>query len=98
MAEFRREIKKTQAKFIINSGDLVISENNVGQQSSYNLPQEFIDYALEHGVLVEDASIEYSRKDSDGNAYRLSDDYKLELAPGVIWMIGDRYKKIDNFF
>lgn len=98
MAEFRREIKKTQAKFIINSGDLVISENNVGQQSSYNLPQEFIDYALEHGVLVEDASIEYSRKDSDGNAYRLSDDYELELAPGIIWMIGDRYKKIDNFF
>lgn len=98
MVEFRREIKKTQAKFIIHNDEFIISENNVGQQSSYNLPQDFIDYALENGVLVEDASIDYSRKDSDGNAYRLSDDYKLELAPGVIWMIGDKYKEIDNFF
>lgn len=98
MVEFRREIKKTQAKFIINSDELVVSENNVGQQSSYNLPQDFIDFALDNGVLVEDGTIEYSRKQSDGNAYRLADGYKFELAPGVIWMIGDKYKSVDNFF
>lgn len=98
MAEFRREIKKTQAKFIINSDELVVTENNVGQQSSYNLPQEFIDYSLNNGVLVEDATIEYARKSSDGNAYRLADGYKLEIAPGLIWMLGKKYKDIDNFF
>lgn len=53
---------------------------------------------MTNGVLVEDATIEYSRKQSDGNAYRLADGYKFELAPGVIWMIGDKYKLVDNFF
>lgn len=98
MAEFRREIKKTQAKFIIDSDTLVVSENNVGQQSSYNLPQEFIDYSLNNGVLVEDATIEYSRKATDGNAYRLADGYKLVFAPGLHWMLGNKFKDVDNFF
>lgn len=98
MPSFRRIIKGTQAKFQINENESVISQNNRTQQSSYNLPQEFMDYAIENGVIVEDETIDYSRRNSDGNAYRLSDDYSLELSSGILWMIGNEYRNINNQF
>lgn len=67
-----------------------------GGQSSYNLPTEFMNFAVENEVLIKDSSFDYNRKEKDGDAYILHCDFKLKLTDTIYWLIGDEYKKNDN--
>lgn len=92
--KYYRVVKKSQAKNYISGNKLIKSD---GAQASYNLPKEFFLYAKDKGVLVE-TSMDYPRKYDDGNAYILNSNYKFKLGQGVLWLIGEEYKKIENKF
>lgn len=92
--KYHRVVKKSQAKNYISGNKLIKSD---GAQASYNLPKEFFLYAKDKGVLVE-TSMDYPRKYDDGNAYILNSNYKFKLGQGVLWLIGEEYKKIENKF
>ena len=92
--KYYRVVKKSQAKNYISGNKLIKSD---GAQASYNLPKEFFLDAKDKGVLVE-TSMDYPRKYDDGNAYILNSNYKFKLGQGVLWLIGEEYKKIENKF
>lgn len=97
MNVFNREIGKSQAKFIIKKDEQIVSPNDSNQQCSYNLPVEFFEYALKNNILVK-TNIQHEVNRPNDEAYILSEDYQLELAPGIIWLIGEEYKKKNNTF
>lgn len=92
--KYYRVVKKSQAKNYISGNKLIKSD---GAQASYNLPKEFFLDAKDKGVLVE-TSMDYPRKYDDGNAYILNSNYEFKLGQGVLWLIGEEYKKIENKF
>ncbi len=92
--KYYRVVKKSQAKNYISGNKLIKSD---GAQASYNLPKEFFLDAKDKGVLVE-TSMDYPRKYDDGNAYILNSNYKFKLGQGVLWLIGEEYKNIENKF
>ena len=92
--KYYRVVKKSQAKNYISGNKLIKSD---GAQASYNLPKEFFIDAKDKGVLVE-TSMDYPRKYDDGNAYILNSNYKFKLGQGVLWLIGEEYKNIENKF
>lgn len=94
---FNRVIGKSQAKFIIKKDEQIVSPNDSNQQCSYNLPVEFFEYALKNNILVK-TNIQHEVNRPNDEAYILSEDYQLELAPGIIWLIGEEYKKKNNTF
>ena len=95
--EYKKIISGSEAKYFINS-----NENNIkscgGAQGSYNLPVEFLDYARDHNVLIQDPSIDYARKDKDGNAFVIQEEYTFKLGQGVLWLIGEEYDNNRNKF
>ncbi|WP_304103393.1 AAA family ATPase [Methanobrevibacter ruminantium] len=76
-------------------GDKIIKSG--GAQSSYNLPNEFFNYVTEKKILIKDPTIEHFRKNRDGDAYVPNSDYKFQLGPGVLWLIGDEYGEGSKF-
>ena len=94
--EFNKLISSVEAKYYLNRDEILKNQNNV--QSSYNLPSEFFKYAKSKNILIEDASINYVRKSVDGNAFVLQSDYIFKLGQGVLWLIGEEYRNIENKF
>ena len=94
--EFNKLISSVESKYYLNRGEILKNQNNV--QSSYNLPSEFFKYAKSKNILIEDASINYVRKSVDGNAFVLQSDYIFKLGQGVLWLIGEEYRNIENKF
>lgn len=91
-----KAMSESESKYKINEGYIEIRKKNV--QSSYNLDKNFCDYVEEKNILVEDPNLDYPRKDKDGNAFVLNEEYQLELGPGVLWLIGKEYSTRDNKF
>ncbi len=94
--EFELNVGTTHAKYRLDK--YRIKHNETNQQSSYNLPADFIDYVLELGAIVKDANLEYNRKVSDGNAYVIHKDWEFKLADGILWLLGDDFKSRNNQF
>lgn len=95
MALYHKTISESEAYFSLEEGKLVKSG---GGQSSYNLPRYFFKYATDRNILIEDPNINYPRKDIDGNAYVLSEDYEFRLGKSVLSLIGEDYRNVDNKF
>ena len=89
-----RKINKNKNYILLDGKEFCLDHS----QSSYNLEKRFYKYALEKGILIENPHIEHARKDKDGNAYVLNEDYKFELGPGVLSIIGQGYSNLENKF
>lgn len=96
--EYTKKISTSEAKYYINYDNKNSIASGGGGQSSYNLPSEFLEYTLEHNILKQDPNLDYSRKNDDGDAYVLNDEYSFKLGNGILWLIGNNYDKIDNKF
>lgn len=96
--KYTKLISSSEAKYYINKGENEILKTNKNSQGSYNLPVEFLEAAIEKNVLVKDSSIDYARKEIDGDAFVVSDDYKFKLGQGALWLIGEDYTKVNNKF
>lgn len=97
--EYTKIVSASEANYKIAKGEkfnFIVSSS--GGQSSYNLPKEFADYAIENGILVASPDFQYTRKTKDGDAYLLSDEYTLQLGKGVLWLIGSQYAQKENLF
>ena len=81
-------LSESEANFSVE-GDKIIKVG--GAQSSYNLPAEFFNYTTKNNILIRDSKIMHFRRNKDGDAYVLNKDYKFELGPGVIWLIGEEF-------
>lgn len=95
--EFVKEISVSEAQYFIKQNENTIGLGGGGQKS-YNLPVEFLNKAMDKGVLIEDPNMDYYRKDKDGNAVVLNNEYVLKLGSGVIWLIGDEFDNEKNKF
>lgn len=95
--KFTKLISGSEAKYFINA-----NENNIklggGTQGSYNLPIEFLEEARVQNVLIQDHSISYARKNKDGDAYVLQEEYVFKLGQGALWLIGEEYNNDNNKF
>ena len=68
-----------------------------GSQRQYYLQTDFFKKAVEeYHFFKEDPNFDYPRKEKDGNAYVLNDDYKFKLGPAILWLIGEEYNRDDN--
>lgn len=47
---------------------------------------------------MQDHDLNYSRKETDGYAYVLNEDYDFKLGSNVLSLIGEGYGKVDNKF
>lgn len=90
----QKVISESEANFSID-GDKIIKSG--GAQASYNLPIEFFNYVTYKKILIADPNLEHFRKNRDGDAYILNKDYKFQLGPGVLWLIGDEYEDGNKF-
>ena len=90
----QKVISESEAYYRID-GDKIIKSG--GAQASYNLPYEFFNYATKNKILVKDPNLEHFRKVKDGDAYIPHPDYKFQLSPGVLWLIGDGYEEGNKF-
>lgn len=88
MKTYTKNISNSEARYMIDATTKEIRSGG-GAQGSYNLPKEFFEYAKQNNILIEDPDFEYARKEQDGNAYILANDYKFELGKGVKWLIGE---------
>lgn len=97
MMKYYNPVSKSEAKYYIdsNEGEIKISG---GAQGSYNLKSEILTELTKHNVLIKDPSFEYDRKDKDGSAYVLANEYSLQLGTGILWLIGNEYSGSDNKF
>lgn len=95
MALYYKTISESEAFYSLKEGKVIKSG---GGQSSYNLPKYFFKYATERGILIQGPSISYCRKEIDGNAYVLNEDYKFKLGQNILSLIGEGYGKVDNRF
>ena len=95
--EYTKIISGSEAKYYINKNENKV-ELGGGAQGSYNLPTEFLEAAKVSDVLIQDPSIQYSRKIKDGNAFVLQEEYTLKLGQGVLWLIGEEYNNNKNKF
>lgn len=91
-------VSKSEAKYLLNSDTGLIEDGSPKQQNSYNISKEIFNALKDNGVIVENPNFEYSRKSSDGAAYILSEDSKLTLGDGILWLIGEDYKEVENKF
>ncbi len=95
--KYKKLISGSEAKYFINS-----DENNIkvggGAQGSYNLPIEFLNEAKSHNVLIQDPSIDYARRNKDGDAFVLQSEYSFKLGIGALWLIGEEYSTKNNKF
>lgn len=89
-------ISTAEAKYLINEGNIVSKPGT--NQGSYNLDSSFCKYVEKENILVEDPNLDYPRKEEDGNAYVLNEEYSLELGEGVLWLIGKEYSRRNNKF
>lgn len=101
--EFTKTLeRKSGSKYCSETKYYIDEKGNIkiggGGQSSYNLPSDFFEVAKEKGVIVQDGSIDYKRKKDDGAPYVVSKNYKFKLGEGVIWLIGNEFKKRNNKF
>ncbi|MGU8437171.1 McrB family protein [Clostridium perfringens] len=95
---FKKKLGKSESSYYIDfsTGDSKkISSNS---QGSYNLSNDFFNFAKRNNVLIEDEDMEYNRKGIDGNAFVLNSDYKLKLGLGVLVLIGTKYWHSNNKF
>lgn len=95
MPLFYKTISESEAFYSIKEGELAISG---GGQSSYNLPKPFFRYVNDNDILIQDRNFDYPRRKIDGNAFVLHEDYEFKLGSGVLSLIGQDYKKVDNQF
>ena len=95
MALYYKTISESEAYYSFKEGNLIKSG---GGQSSYNLPKNFFKYSTEKQILIEEPTISYSRKNIDGNAYVLNEDYSFRLGSGILSLIGKSYDNVDNQF
>ena len=95
--EYIKLISTSEAKYFIDENDKTIKVGG-GAQASYNLPSGFLEYAKSKNILIEDSNIEYARRKNDGNAFVLHSDYTFKLGHGVLWLIGEEYRNIENKF
>ena len=96
--KYTKLISSSEARYYINKGENEILKTGKNSQGSYNLPSEFLEAAREKNVLVEDSSIDYARKNTDGDAFVVSKEYKFKLGKGALWLIGEDYAKENNKF
>ena len=98
MVKFDAKVmSNSEAKYRINEeGHIEIREKSI--QSSYNLNKNFCNYVEKNNILIEDPNLDYPRKNEDGNAYVLNEEYQLKLGPGVLWLIGKEYSRRNNKF
>lgn len=98
--EYEKNISNVEAKYYLKKEQNVwkIENNDVTQQSSYNLPSDFLKYCKGRDILVEDENFIHSRYDKDGNAYVLNSEYKFKLGKGVLWIIGKEFSENNNKF
>lgn len=89
-------ISTAEAKYLINEGNIVSKPGS--NQGSYNLDNSFCKYVEKENILVEDPNLDYPRKEEDGNAYVLNEEYSFELGEGVLWLIGKEYSRRNNKF
>ena len=87
-------ISESEAYYRIDGNKIIKSG---GAQVSYNLPNEFFNYATKNKILIKDPNLEHFRKIKDGDAYIPNPEYKFQLGPGVLWLIGDEYKEGNKF-
>lgn len=96
--KYTKIISKSEARYYIDGGKNEILKTDKNSQGSYNLPSEFLEAARKKNVLVKDPNIDYARKNTDGDAFVLSKDYKFNLGKGALWLIGEDYAKKSNKF
>ena len=96
--KYTKLISSSEARYYINKGENEILKTVKNSQGSYNLPSEFLEAAREKNILVQDPSIDYARKSTDGDAFVLSKEYKFKLGKGALWLIGEDYSKVNNKF
>ena len=96
--KYTKLISSSEARYYINKGENEILKTDRNSQGSYNLPSEFFEAAREKNVLIQDPSINYARKNIDGDAFVVSEEYKFKLGKGVLWLIGEDYAKENNKF
>lgn len=92
--KFYKIISESEAYYSFKENKIIESG---GAQSSYNLPKKFFMYVKDK-ILIEDPDFSYVRKETDGDAYILRKDYEFELGSGVLSLIGNRYRNIENKF
>lgn len=95
--KYSKKISESEAKFSINIESRKVVRKG-GGQASYNLPKDFFTEATIKKIIIEDLEIDHYRKEKDGNAYVLSEEYKLRLGKGIINIIGEKYLKRNNKF
>ncbi|MRH41575.1 AAA domain-containing protein [Aquibacillus halophilus] len=95
--EFTKLISRSEAKYYISKDDNMIKPGG-GGQSSYNLPSDFLEEAINKNVLKQDQDIDYVKKSENGAAYVLTEEYSFRLGLGVIWLIGEEYNNEKNKF
>lgn len=95
MAVYHKTISESEAFYSIRDGKIMKSG---GGQSSYNLPLYFFKYATDRNILLQDPNLSYSRRDIDGNAFVLNEDYAFKLGSNVLFLIGTDYENVDNRF
>lgn len=95
MALYYKTISESEAFYSFKEGNLIRSG---GGQRSYNLPKYFYEYMTNKHILIEEPAISYSRKNIDGNAYVLNDNYNFKLGSGILSLIGKDYDNVDNQF
>lgn len=77
-----REVKRTQSLY-------ELKEKTINQQGSYNLSLEAMERLVNLNIIKK-------INDDLPIKYKVSDDYKVVLENGIISLIGDEYKEIDN--
>ena len=93
-------ISASEAKYKIEK-DTITSSG--GAQASYNLEQKFVDYVIKENILIENPDLNFYRTKNDiqvlVHQYVLNEEnYKFKLGSGILWLIGDEYKDINNKF
>ena len=96
--KYKKLISNSEARYYINKGENEILKTTRNSQGSYNLPSEFFEFAKQNSILIEDSSIDYARKKTDGNAIVISKEYKFKLGKGTLWLIGENYDNENNKF